>query len=188
MFLNFFLVFSFKARRGKDKIVPGKTPRKLTLRGVWLRAVLVYAESDSAQCYKFNCGLCAVLACADTARNQIFRENLCENKVLSKTILACSSGAQMALTHEIKKCQKISWHCPFKHVVLVYECLYPVALFTVAGSLWEIVKIYRHYLQTRGPTPKPGTSKVFVKSRILRNRSVCLKVDQVELNMRGKIS
>ena len=50
----------------------------------------------------------------NTARSQIFREYLCENELLSKTILACLSGAQMALIHEIKKCQQISWHCPFK--------------------------------------------------------------------------
>ena len=44
----------------------------------------------------------------NTARSQIFREYLCENELLSKTILACLSGAQMALIHGKKKCQKIS--------------------------------------------------------------------------------
>ena len=29
-----------------------------------------------------------------------------ENEILSKTILTCLSGAQMASIHEIKKCQK----------------------------------------------------------------------------------
>ena len=41
------------ARRGeacKDKIVPGKTPRIVILRGVGLRAITLCAESDSAQC------------------------------------------------------------------------------------------------------------------------------------------
>ena len=33
---------------------------------------------------------------------------ICENELLSKTILACLSGAQVASIHEIKKCQKIS--------------------------------------------------------------------------------
>ena len=42
-----------------------------------------------------------------------FREYLRENEFLNKTILACLSGAQMTSIHEIKKCQKISWHCPF---------------------------------------------------------------------------
>ena len=45
---------------------------------------------------------------ANTARSRIFREYLRENEFLSKTILACLSGAQMASIHEIKKCQKIS--------------------------------------------------------------------------------
>ena len=43
---------------------------------------------------------------ANTAQSQIFREFLRENELLSKTILACLSGAQMASIHEIKKCQK----------------------------------------------------------------------------------
>ena len=34
----------------KDKIIAGKTLRSVSLRWVWLRAVLVCAESDSAQC------------------------------------------------------------------------------------------------------------------------------------------
>ena len=45
---------------------------------------------------------------------EFFPEFLSENEFLSKTISACLSGAQMASIHEIKKCQKISWHCPFK--------------------------------------------------------------------------
>ena len=43
---------------------------------------------------------------ANTARSRIFREFLRENELLSKTILACLSGAQMASIHEIKKWQK----------------------------------------------------------------------------------
>ena len=39
---------------------------------------------------------------ANTAQSQIFREYLRENEFLSKTILACLSGAQMASIHEIK--------------------------------------------------------------------------------------
>ena len=42
---------------------------------------------------------------------------ICENELLSKTILACLSGAQVASIHEIKKCQKISWHSPFKGII-----------------------------------------------------------------------
>ena len=38
----------------------------------------------------------------------IFREYLCENELLSKTILAYLSGAQKASIHEIKKMPKIS--------------------------------------------------------------------------------
>ena len=49
-------------------------------------------ESDSAQ--------------ANTARSPIFCEHLRENEFLSKTILACSSRAQMASIHEIKKMAK----------------------------------------------------------------------------------
>ena len=45
---------------------------------------------------------------ANTARSRIFREFLRENEFLSKTILACLSGAQMAYIHEIKKLLKIS--------------------------------------------------------------------------------
>ena len=39
---------------------------------------------------------------------RIFCEYFRKNKFLSKTILACLSGAQMASIHEIKKWQKIS--------------------------------------------------------------------------------
>ena len=70
------------------------TPCSVSLRRVQLRAVLPFAESDSAQ--------------ANTAQSQIFREYLRENEFLSKTILACLSGAQMDYIHEIKKWQKIS--------------------------------------------------------------------------------
>ena len=46
---------------------------------------------------------------ANTAWSQIFREYLGENEFLSKTILACLSGAyQMGSIHEIKIWQKIS--------------------------------------------------------------------------------
>ena len=48
--------------------------------------MLACAESYSAQ--------------ANTARSQIFREYLCKNEFLSKAILACLSGAQMASIHE----------------------------------------------------------------------------------------
>ena len=51
---------------------------------------------------------------ANTAESHIFCEYLCENEVLSKTILAYLSGAQIASIYEIKKGKKILWHCPFK--------------------------------------------------------------------------
>ena len=47
-------------------------------------------------------------------RFRIFCKYLREKEFLSKTILAYLSGVQMGLIHEIKKYQKISWHCPFK--------------------------------------------------------------------------
>ena len=50
-----------------------------------------------------------MLACAesDSEWSQIvIHEYLCENELLSKTILACLSGTQMALIHEIKKTNK----------------------------------------------------------------------------------
>ena len=50
---------------------------------------------------------------ANTARSRIFREYLGKNEFLSKTILACLSGARMGLIHEINKCQNILWHFPF---------------------------------------------------------------------------
>ena len=59
-------------------------------------------ESDSAQ--------------ANAARRQFFRENLHENEPLSKTILACSSGARMASIHEIKKWQKFRDTAPLTEV------------------------------------------------------------------------
>ena len=40
---------------------------------------------------------------ANTARSRIFRKYLRENEFLSKTMLACLSGAQMASIHKIKK-------------------------------------------------------------------------------------
>ena len=42
----------------------------------------------------------------NTARSRIFREYLRENEFLSKTILACLSGAQMGSIHEIKNGKK----------------------------------------------------------------------------------
>ena len=45
-----------------------------------------------------------------------FHEYLREDELLSKISIACLSGAQMASIHEIKKCKKISWHCPFKYL------------------------------------------------------------------------
>ena len=83
-----------------DPKLPGKEDIRKSEKFGWLRAVLACAKSDSAQ--------------ANTTRSRIFREYLRENEFLSKTILACLSGAQMASIHEIKKWQKISWHCPFK--------------------------------------------------------------------------
>ena len=71
--------------------------------------MLACAESDSAQ--------------ANTVRSRIFREYLHENEFLSKTILACLSGAQMASFHEIKKWQKISWHCPFNYLFFIFISL-----------------------------------------------------------------
>ena len=47
-----------------------------------------------------------MLANLGFANISIFREFLRENELLSKTILAYLSGAQMALIHEVKKCQK----------------------------------------------------------------------------------
>ena len=55
-----------------------------------------------------------MLARAESDSARVFREYFRENEFLSKTILACLSGARMGLIHEIKKYQKISWHCPFK--------------------------------------------------------------------------
>ena len=51
---------------------------------------------------------------ANTERSRLFCKYLRENELLSKTISAWLSGAQMASIHEIKKCQKISWQCLFK--------------------------------------------------------------------------
>ena len=58
---------------------------------VRLRAVLACGESNSAQ--------------ANTAWSRILREYLRKNEFLSKTLLACLSGAQMASIHE-KKAKK----------------------------------------------------------------------------------
>ena len=54
--------------------------------------MLACAESDSAQ--------------ANTAQSRIFREFLRQNEHVSKSILACLSGAQMASIHEIKNSKK----------------------------------------------------------------------------------
>ena len=62
--------------------------------------MLVCAESDSAQ--------------ANTAQSRIFREFLREYDFLSKTILACLSGAQMALIHETKEAKKSCDTAPLK--------------------------------------------------------------------------
>ena len=40
--------------------------------------------------------------------------SISKNELLSKTILACSSGAQIAWIHEIKKCQKFRDSAPLK--------------------------------------------------------------------------
>ena len=60
--------------------------------------------------YKFGSSKNLIVdsAQANTAQSRIFREYLCENEYLSKTILACLSGAQLASIYEIKKLQKIS--------------------------------------------------------------------------------
>ena len=47
-------------------------------------------------------------------------------------ILACLSAAQMALIHEIKKCQKISLHCPFNFSAHAPYCTYPY----IAQNIW----------------------------------------------------
>ena len=51
---------------------------------------------------------------ANTARSHLFREYLRENEFLSKTILACFLGAQMASIHEIKKDKKSRDTAPLK--------------------------------------------------------------------------
>ena len=52
---------------------------------------------------------------ANTARRRIFREFLRENELLSKSILACLSGAQMASSHEIKNAKNLVT-LPFKKI------------------------------------------------------------------------
>ena len=53
-----------------------------------------------------------------TALSQIFREYLRENEFLSKTILVCLSGAQMASIHEIKNAKKSHDTAPLMSIVL----------------------------------------------------------------------
>ena len=126
---NFFSL-SRQGEASEDKIDAGKTPRSVSLRGVWLRAVLACAESTPhsvsqlwisanfsknhlwglvSQRYwlKKKVWLRTVLACAESL------QYLCNSEFLRNTILTCLSGAQIGLIHG-KKCNKISWLCRFK--------------------------------------------------------------------------
>ena len=69
--------------------------------------MLACAESDSAQ--------------ANTAWSRIFREYLRENKFLSKTILACLSGAQMASFHDIKNGKKSRVTAPLSNCLVLFN-------------------------------------------------------------------
>ena len=60
------------------------------------------------------------------------------HEFLSKTILACLSGAQMASIHEIKKCQKILWHCPFKHLKMVAK-RHKITNVPLFKKIWDII-------------------------------------------------
>ena len=59
-----------------------------------------------------------MLACAESNFPNFKFEYLRENEFLRKTILACLSGAQMGLICEKKLRSKISWHSPFKELMM----------------------------------------------------------------------
>ena len=81
-----------------DPRFPGNLDFQKSKKLVWLRAVLANFGFVNVDFW-----LCAVLACAEsdfaqanTAQSGILSKFLRENKLLSKTILAWLSGAQMA--------------------------------------------------------------------------------------------
>ena len=77
--------------------------------------MLACAESDSAQ--------------ANTARSHLFCEYLRENEFLSKTILACFLGAQMASIHEIKNDKKSRDTAPLRLRIIflqMYQVVKPL--------------------------------------------------------------
>ena len=99
-----------KARRGLQR---ENGPRSVSLRGVWLRVVLVnfgisknisknqqmnpkFPGEDFLKQKKIV-WLRTVLTCAESLT--VFREYLRENEIFSKTILTCLSGDQMCLIH-----------------------------------------------------------------------------------------
>ena len=109
IFFHFFisLIEAIWAPNEQSKIVLLKSSfSRRYSQNQWLRAVLACAESDSPQ--------------ANTARSRIFCEFLRENKLLSKTILACLSGAQMASIHEIKNAKKSRDTAPLSCQVISY--------------------------------------------------------------------
>ena len=89
---------------------------------LWIRFYFTFPLKASRGLQRQNCSQ-QNSAWANTARSRIFREFLCENELLSKTILACLSGAQMASIHEIKNAKKSRDTAPLKGCfqnILVY--------------------------------------------------------------------
>ena len=82
----------------------------LDLRTFQLSTVLDCAVSDWAESNPLQ---------ANTARSRIFRNYLRKNEFLSKTILACLSGAHMASIHEIKKCKKSRDTVPLSRILYI---------------------------------------------------------------------
>ena len=72
---------------------------------LWVRFCFTFPLKARRGLQRQNCSR-QNSAQANTARSRIFREFLRENELLSKTILACLSGAQMASIHEIKNAKK----------------------------------------------------------------------------------
>ena len=108
-------------------------------------------------------------------------EYLGENEFWSKTILACLSGAQMASIHEIKKLQKISWHCPFKHPQNnLYACSAHVKVKdmhfqgTTMSYSGPVVPAYPGTILLTGKSSfSPSKQKTHNETQDLMNRAIC---------------
>ena len=115
-----------------------QTPHRLTLRGVLPGTILSLQAS--------------VLACVESNFSYFQFEYLRENEFLTKTILACLSGAQMGSINEKNRGWKYRDTAPLNEIHPTYVCMVDVGFDSGTADWpanhWAILMISKTFAQT----------------------------------------